>query len=144
MADLMRIAEAVVAGDEAKVPELTQQAVSQGVNPEDIIYNGLVKGMNIVADKWKRGDFFVPEVLVASRAMKGGMSIVTPLLGRDSEKIGTIVLGTAQGDIHDIGKNLVALMMEAGGFQVVDLGVNVEKEKFIQDLEEEFLMWFSQ
>lgn len=132
MADLKGIAGAVVEGNAPRVEELTRKAVEEGLNVESIIYDGLVKGMDIVAEKWKKNEFFVPEVLVSSRAMKAGMKIVTPLLGKEMKGIGVFVIGTAKGDIHDIGKNLVSLMMEAAGFKVVDLGVNVEKEAFIE------------
>ncbi len=134
MVDLKEIAGAVVEGNAPRVEELTRKAVDQGQDAEIIIYDGLVKGMDIVAEKWKKNEFFVPEVLVASRAMKAGMKIVTPLLGKEMKKIGVLIIGTAKGDIHDIGKNLVSLMLEAAGFQVVDLGVNVEKEAFIQSV----------
>jgi len=130
--DLDKIAGGVVQGDESAVQESTQRAIDEGEILEEVIYDGLVKGMDIVAEKWKQGEFFVPEVLVASRAMKAGMKIVTPLLSTELQKVGVFVLGTAKGDIHDIGKNLVALMLEVGGFQVIDLGVNVEKERFVQ------------
>lgn len=103
---------------------------------EKVIYDGLVKGMDVVAEKWRKNEFYVPEVLIASRAMKAGMRIVTPLLKREIKKIGTFVIGTVKGDIHDIGKNLVCLMLEGAGFQAVDLGTNVPKEKFIQSTQE--------
>jgi 5-methyltetrahydrofolate--homocysteine methyltransferase len=132
MADLEKIAAGVVEGNQSKVEQLTKEAIDRGEVLEKIIFGGLVKGMDIVAEKWRKEEFFVPEVLVASRAMKAGMKLVTPLLSREVEKIGVFVIGTAKGDIHDIGKNLVALMLEAAGFRVIDLGVNVEKATFVQ------------
>jgi 5-methyltetrahydrofolate--homocysteine methyltransferase len=132
MADLEKIAAGVVEGNQSKVEQLTKEAIDRGEVLEKIIFGGLVKGMDIVAEKWRKEEFFVPEVLVASRAMKAGMKLVTPLLSREVEKIGVFVIGTAKGDIHDIGKNLVALMLEAAGFRVIDLGVNVDKATFVQ------------
>lgn len=130
--DLNQIVEAVISGDQFETERLAESAINEGITPEKIIYDGLVKGMNIVAEKWKAGDYFVPEVLRSSRAMKFGMAIVKPHLQREMEKVGTIVLGTVKGDIHDIGKNLVLLMMEAAGFKAIDLGTNVDKEVFVK------------
>lgn len=136
MTDYDRIAECVVRGDQFAAEELTQQAIDEGADLEKIIYEGLVKGMDTVAAKWRDGELFVPEVLIASRAMKRGMALVSPLIQNEVKTKETIVLGTVKGDIHDIGKNLVSLMMEAGGFRVVDVGTNVDKEVFVRSIRE--------
>ena len=131
-----RIAESVVKGDQYEVEKITQQAIDEGAKIEKIIYEGLIKGMGVVAEKWKTGELFVPEVLISSRAMKRGMALVSPLIGKEVKTKEVIVLGTVKGDIHDIGKNLVSLMMEAAGFKVVDLGTNVDKEVFVKSIKE--------
>lgn len=136
MADYESIAEGVISGDENVVKELTQNAIKEGGDLERIIYDGLVKGMDIVAAKWKSGEFFVPEVLIASRAMKSGMAMVSPLLEKEMEKVGIVVIGTVKGDVHNIGKDLVGLMLEGAGFKVIDLGTNVDKEVFIRAVQE--------
>ncbi len=136
MADYESIAEGVISGDENVVKELTQNAIKEGGDLERIIYDGLVKGMDIVAAKWKSGEFFVPEVLIASRAMKSGMAMVSPLLEKEMEKVGIVVIGTVKGDVHNIGKDLVGLMLEGAGFKVIDLGTNVDKEVFIRAAQE--------
>ena len=132
MNDFGRIIEGVINGEASTVEEQVRSILESGGDPEEIIYGGLIKGMDIVAEKWKMGEYFVPEVLIASRAMKAGMSVLAPRLQREVKKIGTIVIGTVKGDIHDIGKNLVCLLLEASGFRVIDLGTNVEKEKFVE------------
>jgi 5-methyltetrahydrofolate--homocysteine methyltransferase len=140
MADYKEIAEGVVKGDQAAVEKATQGAMDRGADLEKIIYDGLIKGMDTVAAKWKAGEFYVPEVLIASRAMKAGMALVTPLIEKEIETKGTMVLGTVKGDIHDIGKNLVSLMLEAAGFKVVDVGTNVDKEVFVKSVQENSAM----
>ena len=136
MADYDGIAEFVVSGDVNAVKELNQIAIKEGGDLERIIYDGLVKGMDIAGAKWKSGEFFVPEVLIASRAMKSGMAMVSPLLEKEIEKKGIVVIGTVKGDVHDVGKNLVSLMLEGAGFKVIDLGTNVDKEVFIRAVQE--------
>jgi 5-methyltetrahydrofolate--homocysteine methyltransferase len=136
MVNYDRIAESVVKGDQYEVEKITQQAIDEGAKIEKIIYEGLIKGMGVVAEKWKTGELFVPEVLISSRAMKRGMALVSPLIGKEVKTKEVIVLGTVKGDIHDIGKNLVSLMMEAAGFKVVDLGTNVDKEVFVKSIKE--------
>lgn len=133
MADLQAIADAVIRGDRDTVSNLAQAAVDEGVAPEQIINEGLIAGMNVVGEKFKNNEFYVPEVLIAARAMHGGMDIVKPLLA-DSAAMskGKVVIGTVKGDLHDIGKNLVAMMLEGGGFDVIDLEVDVPAEKFVE------------
>ncbi len=133
MADLQAIADAVIGGDRDTVAELAQGAVDEGVDPEEIINEGLIAGMNVVGVKFKNNEFYVPEVLIAARAMHGGMDIVKPLLAdSDVASRGKVVIGTVKGDLHDIGKNLVAMMLEGGGYDVVDLEVDVPPEKYVE------------
>jgi len=133
MADLQAIADAVIGGDRDTVAELAQGAVDEGVDPEEIINEGLIAGMNVVGVKFKNNEFYVPEVLIAARAMHGGMDIVKPLLAdADIASRGKVVIGTVKGDLHDIGKNLVAMMLEGGGYDVVDLEVDVPPEKYVE------------
>jgi 5-methyltetrahydrofolate--homocysteine methyltransferase len=133
MADLQAIAEAVISGDRDTVSTLVQEAVDKGTAPEDVINEGLIAGMNVVGVKFKANEFYVPEVLIAARAMHAGMDIVKPLLA-ESESIsrGKIVLGTVKGDLHDIGKNLVGMMLEGGGYDVIDIGVDQAPESFVE------------
>lgn len=132
MVDLNQIAQSVISGQAAKVKELVQQALNEGINCKDILNNGLIAGMNVVGDKFKKNEFYIPEVLIAARAMKQGMEILKPVLSTSNVKaIGKIVIGTVKGDLHDIGKNLVSMMMEGAGFEVIDLGIDVPPEKFV-------------
>lgn len=133
MLDLGDLAQSVIAGDVAKSTELTKKALEAGVAPLDIINKGLIAGMEVVGERFKKGDMFVPEVLVAARAMNSGLDLIRPLLAEaDIKGLGTVVIGTVKGDLHDIGKNLVAMMMESGGFKVINLGVDVPVEKFVE------------
>jgi 5-methyltetrahydrofolate--homocysteine methyltransferase len=133
MADLQGIAEAVIRGDRDTVGKLTQAAVDEGVGPDKIINEGLIAGMAVVGDRFKKNEFYVPEVLIAARAMHAGMDIIKPLLAASGiQPRGTVAIGTVKGDLHDIGKNLVAMMLEGGGYEVLDLGVDVSPEKFVE------------
>jgi 5-methyltetrahydrofolate--homocysteine methyltransferase len=137
MADLQGIAEAVIRGDRDAVGSMTQAAVDEGVSPEQIINEGLIAGMGVVGTKFKANEFYVPEVLIAARAMHAGMNIIKPLLAESGvQPRGTIAIGTVKGDLHDIGKNLVAMMMEGGGFEVIDLEVDVAPEKFVESVKD--------
>lgn len=132
MVDLQGLAEAVIRGDREAVGSMTQAAVDEGVSAEQIINEGLIAGMGVVGTKFKANEFYVPEVLIAARAMHAGMNIIKPLLAESGvQPRGTIAIGTVKGDLHDIGKNLVAMMMEGGGFEVLDLEVDVAPEKFV-------------
>ncbi len=132
MADLQKIADAVIAGNREEVAQLTQAAVDEGVSPADIINQGLIAGMTVVGAKFKANEFYVPEVLIAARAMHAGMDIIKPLLVETGvQPRGTVVIGTVKGDLHDIGKNLVAMMLEGGGYEVIDLDVDVAPDKFV-------------
>ena len=129
---LEQLSTAILEGDSAKTPELVQQGLDQGMTPKDILDKGLVVGMNEVGDRFKRGDMFVPEVLMSAEAMHEGLHVLRPKLAESgTELAGTIVLGTVKGDLHDIGKNLVGMMCEGAGFEVVDLGFNIPPEDFI-------------
>jgi len=131
------VSNAVVSGDEIKVKELTKSLIDQNIDPLEIINQGLVAGMAIVGSRFKAGDMFVPEVLMAARSMNGGMDLVKPLIADgDVPTKGKIVIGTVKGDLHDIGKNLVAMMMESAGYQVINLGVDVTPEKFLDAVKE--------
>ncbi len=137
MVNLGKIKESIVQGKAPEVKELVQKAVDEGQDIEKILNDGLIAGMSIVGGKFERNEFYVPEMLIAARAMKSGMAILKPLLAdKGVESIGTVVLGTARGDLHDIGKNLVGMMMEGAGFEVVDLGVDVSPEKFVEAAKE--------
>jgi len=133
MADLEGIKESLIKGDANKVKELVGTAVKENALVGDILNQGLIAGMNVVGTKFKNNEFYVPEVLIAARAMHAGMEILEPLLEKSGIKpIGKIAVGTAKGDLHDIGKNLVIMMLKGGGFQVEDLGIDVAEEKFVE------------
>ena len=127
------IFNAVVAFDEAAVKEKTKAELDAGTDVQSILNDGLISAMDDVGEKFSAGELFVPEMLMAARAMKAGLEILQPLLasGQSSSK-GTVVIGTVKGDLHDIGKNLVAMMMEGAGFELVDLGVDVSAEAFVK------------
>lgn len=132
MANFEILSQSVISGDEAKVKETIKGLVDSGVSPLDIINRGLIVGMNIVGARFKNGEMFIPEVLMAARSMKAGIEVVKPLIGdADMPSEGTIVLGTVKGDLHDIGKNLVRIMLESGGFKVIDVGIDTAPEKFV-------------
>ena len=133
MADLQALADAVIKGDRNTVVKLTQQALAEGVPPQDVLYKGLVAGMDVIGKRFKANEVYVPEVLIAARAMKGGMEVLEPKLKEAGVKpVGTVVIGTVKGDLHDIGKNLVAMMLTGGGLKVVDIGIDVPAEKFVE------------
>ena len=132
MADMQAIAKAVESGRRKVVDQLVREALAEGVKAEEILNNGLVVGMTELGEQFKNGEVYVPEVLVAARAMKAGTEILKPLLVAENvQSLGTVAIGTVEGDLHDIGKNLVGMMLEGNGFTVVDLGVDVSPEKFV-------------
>jgi 5-methyltetrahydrofolate--homocysteine methyltransferase len=138
MADFEQMANLVIEGEVEKVAELTKKAVEAGEKPLDIINQGLMKGMNVVGERFKAGDMFVPEVLMCAKAMSSGMEIVKPLLvGGESASRGKVMIGTVKGDLHDIGKKLVGMIMESAGLEIVDLGVDVSPEKFAEAVKTE-------
>ncbi len=137
MADLSALAENLINGKAPEVKELTQKALDEGVAPGEILNDGLIKGMSVVGERFKNNEFYVPEVLIAARAMHAGMDILSPALAESGvQPIGKVLLGTVKGDLHDIGKNLVAMMLEGAGFEVVDLGIDVPPEKFVEAAKE--------
>jgi corrinoid protein of di/trimethylamine methyltransferase len=120
-----------------EIEEEVREALSRGILPYDVLTKGLVGGMDIVGADFRDGILFVPEVLMAAKAMKAGMAILRPLLAETgAPKVGTMVIGTVKGDIHDIGKNLVAMMMEGAGFEVINLGINNPVEKFMEAIDQ--------
>ena len=124
-------------GNAPEVKQLTEQGVADGMDPESMLYDALIPSLEEVGARFERGDFFVPEMLIAARAMQGALDILRPLLAETgAQTVGTYVMGTVKGDVHDIGKNLVNIMLEGAGFTVIDLGVNVPPEKFIEQIEE--------
>lgn len=133
MADFKGIAEALIEGNAGKVKDLVQEAADEGVVPQKILDEGLIAGMEVVGVRFKNCEIYVPEVLVSARAMHAGMDILEPLLAASGAKArGVFIVGTVKGDLHDIGKNLVAMMLTGTGWKVVDLGVDVDAEKFVQ------------
>ena len=135
---LKDIAANVEKGDSAAVKELTKTALSQKITAEEILNDGLVKGMEVIGIKFKKNEIFIPEVLIATRAMKAGMDIIRPYFTEEkNESKGKIVIGTVKGDLHDIGKKIVCMILEGEGFEVVDIGIDVPKEKFLTSIKKE-------
>jgi len=133
MADFKQLAEALQTGDMEQVKKLTTQALSDGLGPGQILSEGLIAGMNVVGVRFKNGDMFLPEVLVAARAMHAGLEVLKPRLVETGIKpIGKMVLGTVKGDLHDIGKNMVGMMLQGAGFEVIDIGIDCPPEKFVE------------
>jgi 5-methyltetrahydrofolate--homocysteine methyltransferase len=130
---LNAIYNAVITGDMITTQAQVEQAIGSGLAPADILHQGLISAMTEVGRRYEEGDYYVPEMLIAARAMKGGLAILKPLLAEtDVQPLGKIVLGTVKGDLHDIGKNLVSMMLEGAGFEIVDLGVDVAPDKFVE------------
>jgi 5-methyltetrahydrofolate--homocysteine methyltransferase len=133
MADPEKFAQALFKGSVEEVKKLTQEGLDRGEKAEDVLNQGLIKAMEQVGAKFKNCEIYIPEVLIAARAMHAGLGVLKPLLAKStSSTAAKIILGTVQGDLHDIGKNLVGMMLEGGGFEVVDIGIDVPPEKFIQ------------
>jgi len=135
MAKYQELANSIITGDNVKSKKITQKLVNKGINPTEILNDGLIPGMDIVGEKFSAGEYFIPEMLIAARAMHSAMDVIKPLLSAsDIPSKGTVVIGTVQGDLHDIGKNLVAMMLEGKGFTVVDIGIDIAAEKFIEEV----------
>jgi methylmalonyl-CoA mutase cobalamin-binding domain/chain len=129
---LTELYDRTLTGNAPAVLELTMRGLADGLGPETLLYEALIPSLEEVGARFERGDFFVPEMLIAGKAMAGALEILRPLLAETgAEQIGTVVMGTVKGDVHDIGKNLVNIMFEGAGFQVIDLGVQVSPEKFV-------------
>ena len=138
-----QICELLQRGRVKDVKKLVEEALEAGMDPKVILNEGLLEGMSIIGGKFKRNEVFVPEVLVAARAMTAGLSVLEPkLVEVGNEPVGKAVIGTVKGDLHDIGKNLVAVMLKGAGFEVVDLGTDVEPEDYIEKAEEEIEIVF--
>jgi 5-methyltetrahydrofolate--homocysteine methyltransferase len=132
-----QLSTVILEGESAKSPQLVQKALDEGLSAKEILENGLIVGMNEVGARFKRGDMFVPEVLMSAEAMHEALEVLRPyMVAGGVELQGKIVLGTVKGDLHDIGKNLVGMMCEGAGFEVINLGFNVEPEKFVDAIKE--------
>ncbi len=137
MADLTKISQNLIDGKAPLVKQLVTDAIAEGVQPQTILNESLIVGMSEVGRRFKANEFYVPEVLLAARAMHAAMSVLKPLLAEKKiQPRGVVVLGTVKGDLHDIGKNLVGMMLEGSGFQVVDAGVDVAPEKWVAAVKE--------
>jgi 5-methyltetrahydrofolate--homocysteine methyltransferase len=138
MADILqKIASNLYDGEDEVVAELVQEALDEGLAPTDILQGGLIAGMDEVGRDFKAGELFVPEVLIAARAMHAGMAVLRPLLAEgEAPSAGRYVIGTVKGDLHDIGKNLVKMMLEGAGFETIDLGTDVEPQAFVDAVRE--------
>ena len=137
MVNLNGVSEALQRGKADRVSELIRQALNEGITPKNILKEGLIHGMSIIGKKFKKNEVYVPEVLIAARAMHAGMDVLKPkLIETGVKNIGKVVMGTVQGDLHDIGKNLVEMMLEGAGFEVIDLGTDISKDKFVEAVKE--------
>ena len=135
MTDLNTVIDALIGGDIGTLTDLVKKALDEGMAPKDILNDGFNKGMDIVGEKMQTGEMFIPEVLRSANAMKAAVDIIKPLLSvEEVTSSGKVVIGTVKGDLHDIGKNLVKLMLESAGFEVVDLGVDVEPQVFVDSI----------
>lgn len=133
MPTLNDLAQSVIEGSVDQVKAQVQFLITSGTDPLEIINQGLIAGMNVVGSRFKAGDMFVPEVLMCARTMSAGVELVKPLLADQAiQSQGKVLLGTVKGDLHDIGKNLVAMMMESGGLEVINLGIDIPPEKFVE------------
>ncbi len=137
MATLQKITDTLLTGDADALNELVKTALDEKIEAKEVLSNALIPGMDIVGERMESGEMFIPEVLMAAQAMGGAVEILKPLLGQgEISAAGKIVIGTVQGDLHDIGKNLVSMMLESAGFEVIDLGVDVSPEKFVESASE--------
>jgi 5-methyltetrahydrofolate--homocysteine methyltransferase len=133
MADLKALADAVIKGDQGTAVEITKTALAEGTSAKNVLDDGLIAGMDVIGGRFKRNEVYIPEVLIAARAMKMAMEVLEPELVKAGVKpVGKFMIGTVKGDLHDIGKNLVAMMLKGAGFEVLDLGIDVGPEKFIE------------
>ena len=138
MADYSALKEAVIEGNAKEAKALTQAALDEGLGPQEILDEALIPAMDIVGEKFSAREFYIPEMLIAARAMQAGLGLLKPLLlAAESKSRGKVVLGTVKGDLHDIGKNLVGMMLQGGGFEVVDLGTDVKPARFVEAVAQE-------
>jgi corrinoid protein of di/trimethylamine methyltransferase len=134
---LKDVLEAVVEGNVDAVAELTEKAVKAGIKPLDVLNNGLVKGIEVVGERFAEGDYFLPDLILGAKAMDVGISVIEPLLTSEKrEYLGRVLMGTVEGDMHDIGKNIVIMMLKSNGFEVFDLGVDVSSKVFVEKVKE--------
>src|SRR3990172_10744112 len=137
MSDYSELYNAILTGNAKKAEEVTKAAIAAKVDPTELVQKYMIPAMDEVGQRFECNEYFVPELLIAARAMKTSLELITPLLAEmGAEAAGRVVIGTVQGDLHDIGKNLVASMLEGGGFEVIDLGVDVPAEKFVAAVRE--------
>jgi 5-methyltetrahydrofolate--homocysteine methyltransferase len=137
--DYPTMARALILGDKDTVARLTREGLDRSLEPKLIIFRGLIPGMDVVGEKFRRNEYYVPQVLLSARAMYAGLDLLKPLItatARSADYLGVVAIGTAQGDLHDIGKNLVAMMLEGAGFKVHNLGRDVAPEKFVEAVRE--------
>jgi corrinoid protein of di/trimethylamine methyltransferase len=133
MADLQKLYDAIVDGDAKTTLEMTKQALADGMTPEELVAKYMIPAMDEVGKRFEAEEYFVPELLLAGRAMKGALEVLRPLLAASgAQPAGKVIIGTVKGDLHDIGKNLVAAMLEGAGFEVTDLGTDVSPERFVE------------
>jgi 5-methyltetrahydrofolate--homocysteine methyltransferase len=133
---LEEVSQNLIKGNADGVKELIEKAIGQDIPAVEILNDGLVNGMNVVGEKFKNNEFFIPEVLISARAMKAGMNLIKPLLAKAKVKSrGKVVMGTVRGDLHDIGKNIVAMMLEGAGFDVIDMGTDVTIEEIMAEMD---------
>ena len=136
MSKIEDVFTAIETGKAKIIAELVQSAIDEGVEPMEILNKGMVDAMSVIGERFSRGEAFVPEMLISARTMKKGVEVLKPYLAKDAAtSFGTAVIGTVQGDMHDIGKNLVAMMIESAGFEVVDLEVDVPLERFVEAIQ---------
>jgi len=136
MSDLSKLTEAIMTGDAKAAVAITQQALAGNTDPQELVATYMIPAMDEMGRRFETGDCFVPELLIAARAMKASLALIRPLLAaRGAQPVGRVLIGTVKGDLHDIGKNLVASMLEGAGFEVVDLGVDVGPERILEELQ---------
>jgi len=137
MQDLQKLTQAILTGDARTARTVTEAALAEGIEPLKLVHDHMVPAMDEVGRRFECNEYFVPELLLSARAMKGALELIRPLLARSGvQPVGRVAIGTVKGDLHDIGKNLVAAMFEGGGFEVIDLGVNVPPEHFVNTIRE--------
>src|SRR2546430_5539533 len=137
--DYPKMSRALIIGDKDTVAAKTREGLALSMDPKDLIFKGLIPGMDVVGEKFRRNEYYVPQVLLSARAMYAGLDLLKPLItaaAKGDDYHGVVVIGTAQGDLHDIGKNLVAMMLEGAGFKVINLGRDVAPEKFVAGVQE--------
>lgn len=137
MADLKALADSIIKGDQSAAVELTRAALDGGTEAKSVLNDGLIAGMDVIGARFKKNEVYIPEVLISARAMKSAMEILEPELAKAGVKpVGKFLIGTVQGDLHDIGKNLVGMMLKGAGFKVIDIGIDAPPEKFVEQAKE--------